>query len=195
MERIAPRNLYCEECSLQFENKLLFDLHISLKHRKRIQGAKVPEIYKEKSPKPQTKKKSISDHVIPGKPYNFETINSAISLHESKSSLKIHNESNSRKKKLFKCSSCEGSFTSKQHLENHNKTEHKKEKSVECKICRRVFSRKQDLKTHVFSVHDKKKPFECNICDAKFASKVALTKHISSIHEGIEHKCTTCNVS
>ena len=56
MERIAPRNLYCEECSLQFENKLLFDLHISLKHRKRIQGAKVPEIYKEKSPKPQTKK-------------------------------------------------------------------------------------------------------------------------------------------
>ena len=89
MERIAPRNLYCEECSLQFENKLLFDLHISLKHRKRIQGAKVPEIYKEKSPKPQTKKKSISDHVIPGKPCNFDTVNNAISLHESKSSLKI----------------------------------------------------------------------------------------------------------
>ena len=60
MERVAPRYLYCEECSLQFEKKLLFDLHISLKHRKRIQGVKKPEIYKEKSPKPQTKEKSSS---------------------------------------------------------------------------------------------------------------------------------------
>ena len=77
MERVTPRNLYCEECFLQFEKKLLFDLHISLKHRKRIQGVKAPESYKEKSPKPKTKEKSISDYVIPGKPCNFDTVNKA----------------------------------------------------------------------------------------------------------------------
>ena len=184
MEKVVQTHLYCEECSLQFDKKLLFDLHISLKHRRRIQVVKEPEIYIEKSLKPQISEKSFSDHVLVGKTCNFEAINSDISLHETKSSLKIHSESNPREEKLFKCSSCDGSFTSKQHLKNHIKIAHECEKSFECSICGHCFKQKNGLNRHISTVHEKKKPFECNTCYAKLATRHGLNIHIASVHKG-----------
>ena len=35
MDAIVLRNMFCTECSLQFDKKIVFDLHLSLLHGKR----------------------------------------------------------------------------------------------------------------------------------------------------------------
>ena len=35
MDAIVLRNMFCKECSLQFNKKIVFDLHLSLVHGKR----------------------------------------------------------------------------------------------------------------------------------------------------------------
>ena len=41
-DRIIPKALFCELCSLQFEKKYVFDLHMSLVHEKEIKIKKEP---------------------------------------------------------------------------------------------------------------------------------------------------------
>ena len=55
--------MYCIKCSLKFNEKYAFELHLSLKHGQKIQVKTEPEIYKEKSHEPQISEKSFSDHV------------------------------------------------------------------------------------------------------------------------------------
>ena len=115
-----------------------------MKHKQRNQVEKEPEIYKEKSMESQESEKSLSDQAV-GKSYNFDTVNSADSLHESKSSLKSNSESNSGEMNLFKCRICDGSFTSKQYLNSHIEIVHGVENIFVCSICGHFFSLKVDL--------------------------------------------------
>ena len=92
MELNNQKNLYCNKCSLKFNEKYAFELHLSLKHGQKIQVKTEPEIYTEKSHEPQISEKSFSDHVESEKSYNFETDNS---INEAKTRLNSQSESNS----------------------------------------------------------------------------------------------------
>ena len=193
MEINNTKNLYCEKCSLKFDKKYAFDLHLSLKHGQKIHVKTEPEIYTEKSHVPQMSEKSFSDHVESEKPYNFETDNSK---NEAKTRLKNQSESHSSGKKSFECIVCSVCFSNKVLLKRHMSSVHEKKKAFECEICNTGFSGKPQLKTHISSVHEGIKPFKCNICNTGFSQKPHLKTHISSVHEGIKpFKCNLCDGS
>ena len=127
MEIINTKNLYCEKCSLQFDKKYVFDLHLSLKHGKMIQVKTEPEIYTEKSQEPQMSEKSFSDHVESEKSYNFETGNSK---NEAKTRLKSQSESHSSGMKSYECIVCSVCFSNKVLLKRHISSVHEKGKAI-----------------------------------------------------------------
>ena len=110
MEIINTKNLYCEKCSLQFDKKYVFDLHLSLKHGKKIQVKTEPEIYTEKSHEPQMNEKSFSDHIESEKSYNFETGNSK---NEAKTRLNSKSDSHSGERCVSPQTSAITSYPSK----------------------------------------------------------------------------------
>ena len=48
MSQIILRDLYCEKCTLQFNKKYVFDLHLDLVHGEEIKVKKEPMIKEEK---------------------------------------------------------------------------------------------------------------------------------------------------
>jgi hypothetical protein len=48
MSQIILRDLYCEKCSLQFDKKFVFNLHLDLVHGEEIKVKKEPLIQAEK---------------------------------------------------------------------------------------------------------------------------------------------------
>ena len=53
------RDLFCDKCSLQFDKKYVFDLHLSLVHEEEIKVKSEPKILEEQSEK--THEKVCSD--------------------------------------------------------------------------------------------------------------------------------------
>ena len=116
MELNNQKNVYCKKCTLKFNEKYVFQLHLSLKHRQKIQVKTEPEFYKEKSHEPQISEKSISDHVESEKSYNFETGNSK---NEAKTRFNSQSESNSNAMKSYECIVCSNCFSNKVLLKRH----------------------------------------------------------------------------
>ena len=171
MELNNQKNVYCKKCTLKFNEKYVFQLHLSLKHRQKIQVKTEPEFYKEKSHEPQISEKSISDHVESEKSYNFETGNSK---NEAKTRFNSQSESNSNAMKSYECIVCSNCFSNKVLLRRHISSVHEKKKPLECKICDTSFSQKHHLNRHVSSVHEGIKPFKCKICDTSFSQKNSI---------------------
>ena len=55
MDAIVLRNMFCKECSLQFNKKIVFDLHLSLVHGKRTNIKQEPNNCKITSEDAKTK--------------------------------------------------------------------------------------------------------------------------------------------
>ena len=127
-----PKNLYCIKCSLKFNEKYAFELHLSLKHGQKIQVKTKPESY--------------TDHVESEKSYNFETGNSK---NEAKTRFNSQSESNSNAMKSYECIVCSNCFSNKVLLRRHISSVHEKKKPLECKICDTSFSQKPRLNKHV----------------------------------------------
>ena len=64
--------------------------------------------------------------------------------------------------KLFKCESCEKSFSLKGNLNQHISFVHEdRERLFKCKFCDKNFHEKGNLNEHFATVHEGKKPFKC----------------------------------
>ena len=59
MSQIILRDLYCEKCTLQFDKKYVFDLHLDLVHGEEIKVKKEPLIKEEKFEELQRSEKKI----------------------------------------------------------------------------------------------------------------------------------------
>ena len=55
------KDFFCEKCTLQFDKKYVFDLHLSLVHGEEIKVKSEPKICEENS---QKYEKNYSDHVV-----------------------------------------------------------------------------------------------------------------------------------
>ena len=59
MSQIILKELFCEKCTLQFNKKCVFDLHLDLVHGEMIKIKKEPLIKEEKFEEPQQSEKEI----------------------------------------------------------------------------------------------------------------------------------------
>ena len=55
-------DLFCEKCTLQFDKKYVFDLHLSLVHGQKRKVRKEPLIDVENFQEPQISENNLSDH-------------------------------------------------------------------------------------------------------------------------------------
>ena len=119
MERIKGNNFFEECCSLQFDEKSIFDIHLSIVHGKNIvqsdHQAKLVEIKVDMNHKKQVD------------PFQIK-----------------HKES-----KSHKYSVCDYSCTQKQDLKRHIDAIHENKKPHKCSICDQSFSLKDSLKKHI----------------------------------------------
>ena len=157
--------MFCNKCTLQFDKKYVFDLHLLLVHGEKMAEVKIePLISKENFQECQASEPVFPDHVV-------ETdlkCNICSSLFKTKQGLKSHIASVHDGKKSFKCNVCDASFARRDKLNRHVASVHNGKKPFECNICDTNFKEKGSLKKHVASVHEGKKPFKCNICETSF---------------------------
>ena len=172
MERINLA-FYCEKCSLQFDKKIVFDIHLSFVHKI--------------SSKVETEEKEIE--------IKEEDSGSVFQSNKKKTNPNIvHLNSISEGKKSHNCTICDYTTSHKGHLNFHIKSVHEGKKPHKCTICDYSSSRKETLNQHIKSVHEGKKPHKCSICDYSTSSNGNLKKHIEAVHEGKRpHKCSICD--
>ena len=168
MEVKMSNNLYCEMCLLQFDKKIVYDIHMSFVHKKE-QTETMKALIKEET----------EDLV--------QDIN--LEIKEKPNKLNCSN-----RKALISCSICQVSFSRKSSLKRHIEAVHEKKKAHKCLICDSNFSSTDSLKQHITTVHEGKKPHKCLICDSNFSSTSDLKRHIAAVHEGTKpHKCSICD--
>ena len=150
-------DMFCNKCTLQFDKKYVFDLHLLLVHGEKMAEVKVETLISgDHFQEPQACEPVFPDHVV-DTGLKCKTCNS---LFKTKYQLKIHTESVHEGKKPFKCKICDARFTENGSLKRHVASVHKGRKPFKCNICEASFAQKAHLNTHVASVHEGHKAFE-----------------------------------
>ena len=62
MNQVILRDWYCEKCSLQFDKKYVYDLHLTLVHGEENKVKTEPTTSEEKFEELQQRKTVLSDH-------------------------------------------------------------------------------------------------------------------------------------
>ena len=142
MER-RNRALFCEKCSLQFDKKIAYDMHLSIVHKTKAEKV-------EKLIEFQEENQSLI----------FNSDNAKSNMYNLRLNL-IHKET-----KLHEHSTSDNTTSQKKSLKKQVETNNIGSKNQhKCLICDYTFSQKWHLKQHIASVHEGKKPHECSICD------------------------------
>ena len=144
------RDLFCDRCTLQFDKKYVFDLHLFLVHGEEIKVKRKPQICEEQSEK--TPEKVCSD---PDVETRFKC-DICDSFFQTKVNLKEHIKSVHEEKKPFHCNICGADFTKKQNMNRHIASIHEGKKPFHCNICGTDFTTKKILNDHIASIHEKK---------------------------------------
>ena len=157
------KDLYCFLCSLQFESRSIYDLHLSLIHNYKCRE----EIFV---------KKELEEEVLPICSKNIQ------SKPKENQGLVENILSVQEKKKPFKCKFCGNGYSYKSKMNRHVSSVHEGKKPFKCEFCNYGFSTKGDLNKHVASVHERKKPFKCEYCSYTCSRKSSLNIHVTSVH-------------
>ena len=132
---------YCVKCLLQFDKKIIFNMHMSIVHKEMIEIKEEP-----------TNIEKESEETTMANLLSCEICNKTFS---TKGNLKKHVSSVHERKKPFECEICNKVFFEKGTLKIHISSVHEKKKSFECDICEKTFAVKDKLKRHVSFVHEK----------------------------------------
>ena len=158
---VLMRDLYCYQCSLQFDKKYIFDVHLSFVHGEKL------DIKEEPEPQPsvihETKELEI----------NHQEEENGWKNESKRRKVSIQTSSDHEEKKKFKCDICDVNFGCKGTLNRHVTTVHDGKKRFKCDICYASFGYKSNLNRHVATVHEGKKQYKRGICKAEFTSKQA----------------------
>ena len=116
MEGIRPKPNFCQICSLQFGNKFVYDLHLSLLHKNL--NTKAQSINDEKSIK-----KEIDFSIQPIKEEIDisiqDNILKATKNPSTSNEIKSPITSSNRGQKTYRCPICDGKFSIKGNLKQH----------------------------------------------------------------------------
>ena len=167
MDAMLLRNMFCTECSLQFNKKIVFDLHLSLVHGKKTNIKQEPNNCELTSEDTET----INENHNAEKPFGCKICDSEFAFQDD---LNGHIASVHKVKRLFKCDISDASYSLKTGLRHHILSVHKN-KRFSCAKCDEVFTKNEHLKKHVALVHEEKRPsFKCKICDGNYSTKQIL---------------------
>ena len=128
---VLMRDLYCYECSLQFDTKHVFDVHLSVVHDKKL----------------EIKQEYDSQPLVVPEPKELEIIQpdeencNENALKRRKVSIK--KTKSVHEKKQFKCDICTVEFGAKGNLNRHFGTVHEGKKQFKCDICNAKFTSKK----------------------------------------------------
>ena len=193
MDATMLRDLFCTECSLQFNKKIVYDLHLSLVHGKKTNIKQEPNNCEETSEGTET----LPESLIKDKPFRCKICDSEFayqdnldghvaSVHGGNMPFKCENT-------ILKCVKCDTCFKTNFALKRHMEKVHEGKKHFNCDTCGTKFLTKLNLEGHIAADHEGKKTFNCDNCDAKFAKKDNLNRHIDVVHEGKKRfKCCIC---
>ena len=118
---MSVANFYCSRCSLQFDKKSIFDMHLFIVHKESI------EINED----PMTGK----GEPILGTENVLLNCDICSSKFETKIMLNKHINSHHEGNKSFKCEICDKTFSLKSALYRHFKSVHEEKKPFKCEIC------------------------------------------------------------
>ena len=178
-------DLYCEKCSLQFDKKYEYDLHLTLAHEQEIKVKKEPKTCKENFEELQQSEIVFSDHI-------------SHDVDKSKQNLKPPIDSIQEGKKAVQCNICGASFSKIATFKKHILSDHIShvlhlaqvhEQEIKVKMDPTIIEehfeelqhRKKLLSGDISNVVDKS--FQCDKCNSFFKSKWNLKRHIESVHE------------
>ena len=179
MEKIIIKDLYCFLCSLQFDKKVIYDIHQKIVHNyvSREEPSVLTEI-KTEAQEIDVPTESRNDATTSGKieltgrkyfacPHCNKTFtrSSSVKRHE-----RIHNG-----KKPFACRYCDKTFIESVKLRRHERI-HTSEKPFACKYCEKTFNQSGILKRHE-NIHTGEKPFICKYCNKTFSRRYFLKRH------------------
>ena len=130
LESSTIKDLFCEQCKLQFDKKIVYDIHLKIVHKK--------------------------DTIVPietrCKPFKCDICEYRCS---KKCNMKRHVARVHQGKKPFKCNICDYSISQRSDMNRHVESVHEVKKTIKCDICDYSFSCKSDLIRHVASVHQR----------------------------------------
>ena len=199
---------FCKQCSLQFGNKVVFDMHLQLVHGENVEiknKEKALEIDFSKSQKDVEIQKEVEGNVkfkeaeenyntivayeteIDVKEeliYNFVGVSETKHEENEESCTKsdpLHVNSAQENKKTFKCEKCDYSCSLKGNLKIHAVI-HETNKPFKCEICDYNCSQKGSMKRHVAAHHEGDKSFKYEMCDYICSQKSIMKQHVSSVH-------------
>ena len=115
------KDWYCSRCSLQFDKKVIFDMHLSIVHKEIV----------------EIKEESITFKDEP----NLDTENVLLmcdicdSMFETQITLNQHIDSQHVKNDTFTCETCDYTCPKKYTLKKHIESVHEKKKPFKCDIC------------------------------------------------------------
>ena len=157
MEEKILWDLYCFQCSLQFEKNSNYDMHLLIIHNYKNGAGSLSTLIKDE-------------------PEEFETSSNIQSKQTGDRKLTKSVISANKGKKSFKC---DKSFAGNDTKDKHVSSVHRRKKPFQCKTCDFSSSQKSSLNVHVASVHEGKKPFRCKNCDYICSQKSTLKLHVA----------------
>ena len=95
--------------------------------------------------------------------------------------------------KIWKCPSCDMSFSRKETRDRHVKWQHEAStlKLHICEICGKGCLTKPKLKDHILT-HSDKGTFPCKLCGKYLKNDCSYRRHMVCVH-GIKHTCDVCS--
>ena len=222
MEETLVADLYCFQCSLQFETKSNYDIHIYVCNTERIiKSEPFEEIQKSidlgvfdltnirskhkeeqglvQNVKPIYKKGTVH---VGKKPFKCEICGYCCTIKNS-TDITAKNQSRflKRSKKESLRLACNQLNSQNQLLKKdvikrkknyHFKVETRKK--FECNQCAKVYITRGHLNRHINDVHEKTKLFSCKQCDGSFTRFDQLKDHVNFVHLKQKlHKCPGCD--
>ena len=178
---ITNKALYCEKCSLQFDKKIVYDIHLSFVHKMNIE---IKSEEKELEIRENDAGLVLQCNITKSKQNIANSIKKVNNSHSQKGNVKIHIDSVHAGNKPHKCTICDYFFSQKRYLKQHIESVHEGKKPFKCDICNYSCSKKDSMKRHVASVHEGEKPFNCDICYYTCSSKSNMNKHVVSLVNG-----------
>ena len=122
---------YCVKCSLQFDKKIIFNMHMSIVHKEMVEIKEEPIDTVENEPEENIINQSFSCEICEKKFSQMKTLKKHVSsVHETET---------------FQCEICNIIFSKEAILKRHVSSVHEN-KLFECEICDKTFSTKGNFK-------------------------------------------------
>ena len=157
LESSTIKDLFCEQCKLQFDKKIVYDIHLKIVHKK---DTIVPI---ETS---CSLKGNMKMHVS--------------MVHEGKKLFECTdcNKTFTLKRNLYR-----HSVTTKHSYPFSLKEKINREAKFDCEMCGKKFMKKQSMQQHIAAIHEGKKPHKCSICGVAFGYQKTLNRHKQLVHD------------